>query len=512
MMSNTKQKIIGNFEKLVIASNKIQLPMLRHTASALKELEIDENTSYNRISDIAAKDPGLTIALFKMVHGKDPKRSAEIESVREAIMMLGLNSAEQIIEKMAIFEDYTPEAVQSELMAVFSRSFFAARQAYEWTRARHDILVDEVYTATLLYELGEMILWYLVPNALRRIAQLHDRQNIPQDEAEYVTLGFSIQEYTMALAEQWGLPTILVHSLNPENANEQRAYGVMLANKFAQISAQDWNSEESQELTEAVAAYLQLPFESAHRWIMNSANDSVTDELYADSNYSQSLRTTLEAEEEKEAAAAAALMEDALLGTGTEESETDSEPERSADDRESTSICLMPRNEIYLDTIARLTEVRDVPPTPPEIINDVMHGLHEGVGLNRVVFALLHKDGKSINAKFLRGTENDPLFNRFEITLDPDNLFTHLMTKSQSLWINDSNRERYWSMLPNEFIEMINVECFFCISIVAKGKPVGLIYADRHGSKCLLDAKSYSEFKKVCLLAAKRLEIARMEK
>jgi hypothetical protein len=50
------------------------------------------------------------------------------------------------------------------------------------------------------------------------------------------------------------------------------------------------------------------------------------------------------------------------------------------------------------------------------------------------------------------------------------------------------------------------------MSIFAKRKPVGLFYADKHSGECLLDDKGYAEFKKLCLLAAKRLEIAQIRR
>ena len=127
-----------------------------------------------------------------------------------------------------------------------------------------------------------------------------------------------------------------------------------------------------------------------------------------------------------------------------------------------------------------------------------MKGLHDGVGLNRVVYTQFDNESKNLVAKAIIGADNDPLFNRFSIQLAQAHLFQQLIGKPQAICINDSNRKQYWSLVPAEFQKLIGTNSFAAMSIFLNNKLHGLVYADRHTSSCQIDTSSYNYFKKLC--------------
>ena len=135
-----------------------------------------------------------------------------------------------------------------------------------------------------------------------------------------------------------------------------------------------------------------------------------------------------------------------------------------------------------------------------------MDGMHDGIGLNRVVFALLTQERHQLRARAIAGSDNDPAFNRFLIELNGAHLFTRLMEKPQALWINDTNRVKFWPLVPRPFQRIIRGNSFLVLSVFVKGKPVGMFYADRHSAACHLDAHAYHRFKQLGMLAAQAME------
>ena len=131
--------------------------------------------------------------------------------------------------------------------------------------------------------------------------------------------------------------------------------------------------------------------------------------------------------------------------------------------------------------------------------------MHDGIGLNRVVFARYEKNTKSLVGTVIVGSSNNPVFNRFNIKLDIPHLFTRLMEKPQAILINDETRNKFWSLVPQEFAKLIGTNSFAAMSVHYKDEPLGLFYADRHTSSCQIEDTSYKYFKTMSTQCSKIL-------
>jgi hypothetical protein len=79
------------------------------------------------------------------------------------------------------------------------------------------------------------------------------------------------------------------------------------------------------------------------------------------------------------------------------------------------------------------------------------------------------------------------------------------MGKMQGVWINEGNRERLWPMVDTRLRTLIGAGDFYAMSLFNGSKPIGLIYADRGHGECGLDPLTYTDFKMLCLQAARGL-------
>ena len=135
----------------------------------------------------------------------------------------------------------------------------------------------------------------------------------------------------------------------------------------------------------------------------------------------------------------------------------------------------------------------------------ILKGLHTGLGLSRILFAMATPDGLQMKSRFTLGIPVEDPLRHFAFRLDARDLFGQLMGKMQGLWMNESNRERLWPMIQPALQEMIGSGGFYAMSLHSSGKPVGFIYADRGHGECNLDPHTYTDFKMLCLQAARGL-------
>lgn len=132
-----------------------------------------------------------------------------------------------------------------------------------------------------------------------------------------------------------------------------------------------------------------------------------------------------------------------------------------------------------------------------------MKQLRDRTGLERAMFAMITPDRKSLRARFILGAKKDAPIKTFQVSLNKRHLFSVLMSRHQSFWLNDSNRQKYLPAIPKELHGTLNIQGFFVSSLFIDNKPLGILYAD-----CSITGKlntaSFTDFKQL----AQQLSIA----
>ena len=458
------------------------VPVLPETIAVLRRHCARDNAPVAELVAEVEKDPGLVVHLLRVTNAMaaGPLRS-DVTSVQQALMMLGTEKVSELPARLPVVDDRLNTEARERLHKTFARAYHAARQATDWAMLRRDMTPDEVFAATQLHFLGEMFLSLYAPQQLDAVDRLHYEQHVSSEEAQYLVLGFTLDQLTAGLARLWRLPKLVLEALHPENARFPRAYGIMLAVQLARGAAIDWYGEKTREIEERVAEWLDMEAPELigriHRLAVTVARDS-----------------------DRYQAVPAAARLPLIYVEPVERDET-----TEASDEASAEVCLMPQYRILQNLLATLQRPELLREHAYNVISLVLKGMHDGIGLNRVVFARHDAEENRLEAAKVIGADNDPDFGRFLVPLDEPHLLTRLMEKTQAVVINDATRDRFWPLVPQTFRDLVGVNSFAAMSVVIDGKPVGLFYADRHSNACVIDDRSYQYFKRVCLRAGEVL-------
>jgi hypothetical protein len=133
-----------------------------------------------------------------------------------------------------------------------------------------------------------------------------------------------------------------------------------------------------------------------------------------------------------------------------------------------------------------------------ELMVLVMRGMRHGVGLERIVFALLTNDRSTLAAKSVIGAEDGSPLKGFRFNMADKHLFSVLMAKPQAIHVTDENRTKYAAYLTDDIVRTTSGRDFCAMSISLNGKVIGMFYGD--GGE--IDASRYGQFKKLCVQAA----------
>lgn len=473
---------------LTAAANQLQetaLPALRQSKEALQRRTLDEDMPMDELTWIIERDPGMTLQLFRTIGSVRARHLGNpVGTIRHGLMMMGLEQIRSLPSDAPLVDSIRHPEAKRQILGQYDRAYHAARQAWDWARLRKDMEADEVYSAALLHNLGEMLLWLRAPTKMAQVEEMAREDDLEPEEAQYVTLGFTAEQLTQELGQRWQLPQLLQDSLHPENSRNPRAFEVLLAARLVRTVTGDWYSHDATRIQQEVADHLHQDLGPTvgriHSVAATAAREAVFDETVP-------AATWLLAPARPEA--------DPQWPASTEEITEEAKPA----ERDQAGLCLMPQPETVRKSHAALEHAG---PTQgfDALLAMVMEALHDGVALNRVVFLTLTQDKSQVRARAVAGVEDDPRLSQLTLELGDGGLLAKLMEKPRALWLDAETRPHFQAVLPAALEREVGADHFFVMSAFAGKRPVGLFYADRdsrHHGACELDDTAYQRFKEL---------------
>lgn len=446
-----------------------ELPVLRGSGAHVSGLAADARVSLKGLARGVMADPALALQLLHRANAVPHRHfRQEVSTLEDAIRMLGTEALVRRARQARVADDVMEPAVLACYRRAAAQGMLAALLAAELAETRHDLAPPEVTLAALLHNLGELCLLAGGDRRIRRYLALVDEDHVLPHEAEYVTLGESLEDVGHAMAEAWGLPEMVREAMRARNALHMRTLGVMLAAQLARHALSGWARPTVGSDLDLTADYLDTDLSGVAERV-DRVLESFNGEVH---RYGLAPLSRLPAHLQSPAYRA--------------------------------HFCLAPRSDLFAVTLGLLRggSIDD----RAEVMAILCRGLHQGLGLNRVVFAGLDPRSRVLAAEVLQGTDFEPAFNRFRLPLREGGIVAKLLEGPAALWLNEANRARVWPLVPEGMRRLIGVEEFFIMSVFAGDRAAGLVYADRRCGRCRLDARAYGAFRLLVRLAAGHLE------
>jgi hypothetical protein len=343
---------------------------------------------------------------------------------------------------------------------VASRASHAAVYAKSWAAYRSDAESDEVTVATLLHDLGEMMLWCFYPQAALAIESLLQREpGLRSADAQLRVLGIKLHDLQLALCTAWRLPGLLRDLMDDTLAHSPRVKNVALAVALARHSANGWDDAALPDDYAAVASFLKLPqSEVCERMVRLAFSAAAGNGWYEIPGTAAQLPAPLSFDGEAPRGAAAALKraQEKLLG-------------------------------VLLDALPRLRaasgEAHASLDAIRALVDAAVHMLHTELGLPRAMFAAAAPHaggGMRVAAVATAGVDSAALRN-FSLTTDEPNVLGRLLGNGGSIWVSPDNRESMAELLTPALVDQLGEGEFVATAVKSgAGSPVlGILFADR---------------------------------
>lgn len=206
------------------------------------------DSSSSDIARAVSQDASFTVKLLKLANSTLYNFPSTVDSVAKAVTIIGTSQIRSLALSLSVASSF--EGLPNDLVSMrnfWKHSLLCALAARELCRTARRCDADTLFTAGLLHDIGELIIFNRLPEKARDalLLVLHNQEEIPVPEAERQTIGFDHSEVGGALARQWNLPPVLQECIafhhTPARADQfpREVALVHIANSLAQLAEVD---------------------------------------------------------------------------------------------------------------------------------------------------------------------------------------------------------------------------------------------------------------------------------
>jgi hypothetical protein len=122
-----------------------------------------------------------------------------------------------------------------------------------------------------------------------------------------------------------------------------------------------------------------------------------------------------------------------------------------------------------------------------DVLRMILETMFRAMAFQHIVFCMLDARTETLTGRFGLGDGVEPVVKAFGVKIGasaPD-LFTAVCMRGADTMISDATEPRVAERLPAWYRKSVNAPTFLLLPLIVKGKPFGLIYADK-GEKSAL--------------------------
>lgn len=165
----------------------------------------DENASIESIARTLTSDPVLSAKLLKTANSAYYQRSRSVETVNQAMMMLGFNTVRTIVISAGLVGGY--KAVEGMDLKAFWRYSLQTAATSRWLSKRagqED--VEQAFTAGLMHAIGQLVMHCAMPQEMGAIDAVCNPFSPQRLEVEHQRLQFDYATVGAELSRRWNFP------------------------------------------------------------------------------------------------------------------------------------------------------------------------------------------------------------------------------------------------------------------------------------------------------------------
>lgn len=484
--------------------HKTDFPAMSDSVVRIQGMAMSETESINSVTNEILKDVALTNKLLRLVNSAHYARGSSISTVSRAVSLVGFNGIRNMALSLVLLEHMQDKAHANVLKEEFLRSLMAASIANELCAESRG--GEEAFIGAMFHNLGRLLAEYYFPEEARTVRGLiaSPKQPVSEASASVTVLGLSYEELGLGVAKAWGLPEGLQRCMRRPvgeppphtslESGERYRWMALAANDIADVLLHCdpkelesrlllVNKRYAKTLGASVEA-VQLATVAARKKLIEMAI-AMEIRVRPGSPAARLLKVTAEdivAPQNEAGSLADTLSPLELHATQTAQTPSDKPAQR---DVQHVTQTLAAGIQDITNTLVEDFNLSDV-------LRMILETMYRALEFQRIIFCMRDPKIDAMTGRFGLGQEVESAVKSFKVPLKittPD-LFAAVCNKGVDTMIRDATEARIAGHLPDWYRQALNAPTFLLLPLHIKGKPFGLIYADKKEKEGLdLDEK-----------------------
>lgn len=178
----------------------------------INRLVEDPNSTMADIAKVVGQDPSFTVRLLRVANSSFYGFSSTIDTVSKAVSIIGTSQVRSLALATSIASSF--EGLPNTLVSMgnfWRHSLYCALAARILAKQARKCDPDAVFTAALLHDIGELVIFNRLPKQAKDalLLVLDSADELPVYQAESQIMGFDHAQVGGELARQWQLPQML---------------------------------------------------------------------------------------------------------------------------------------------------------------------------------------------------------------------------------------------------------------------------------------------------------------
>ena len=190
------------------------LPTLPSIAAEVLEATRSSQTSAQEVQAIISRDPALSSRVLKLVNSAYYGLPQRIQSITQAVVILGFNQVKNIVLTVSVFEAFGTLAKGMNIVSgIWAHSLGTAICARTIGRFYHRPGFEDLFVAGLLHDFGRIFLIHINRRKYADAISAVENENISLRDAEKQVLGLHHEKVGQVICQKWNLPETMVESV-----------------------------------------------------------------------------------------------------------------------------------------------------------------------------------------------------------------------------------------------------------------------------------------------------------
>jgi serine/threonine protein kinase len=478
--------------------SKTDFPALSESVVRIQSMATSETESVSSVTNEILKDVALTNKLLRLVNSAHFARGSSIGTVSRAVSLVGFNGIRNMALSLVLLEHMQDKTNAHLLKEEFLRGLMAGSIASELSSTSAE--GEEAFIGALFQNLGRMLSQFYFPEEAASIRAMtaSNSEPITEEAASHRVLGMNFEALGVGVARAWGLPESIQRCMQlpageppsrvPPEAQQRLRWTARAANAMADAMLHDD--------PKVVDAHLEKVGKRFGKTLGLSANQVQTATTAARKKLVE-LAAAMDLRV-KDNSRAAHLLKDASASAATHVEDT----QRDHDGLDRTELIatqvatgahLSATDKLARPSSAHVSQtlaagIQDITNVMVEdfklsdVLRMILEAMFRALDFQRIIFCMRDPKTDTLTGRFGLGAGVEGVVKSFCVPLSgaavPD-LFATICAKGADTLISNASDPRLVERLPAWYRKSFNAPTFLILPLAIKGKPFGLIYADK---------------------------------